>query len=720
MAILLVSAILVSAFFVPALQGWVSPYFVSETRLEYLRSFFLTLGGALIGAAAIVSALILFAMQINVERVPHGLFRRLSSDLRLLSTFLAIFLLAIAVTALSLVVGQAWVGASMLAAFWSTILILTLFLYAYLRALRLVSPGQQLQLVVAAARKQLRAWSRRARRATPLFPEPEGLAGGHRPNPAAPQHDLPRVMYLQANPHWTDGAKQSVRYAISFARSYAEQGDHEVAAVALNAVVAINASYIEAKGRTFFTYQFMFEHPLTTDGFFNDTLEHLRQMARAGVSRGDEQQIEQALSAMAALVRLYANIDYVSEGASKWHAHLAAGYLSDEVERIVPHNMPDVLMEGLRLMGQCADVLLAREGPPGIKALTEKIGLISCAGIAKEDYRPVTSTGVEQLARLSFDLLTVHSHPLTVRFAARDIRNSMKLIATLFLQLPDSPLLNVTRTYLAPYYSSTNPQSLTYRLEAMVNAVADAGADDANARRVIENLQEWSEGMYATAKEILLLAIERRSHFTFDMVHWVTTVTSVLLAVSNAPACTDHARDQLRHNALWLISALSFVPDDEETVSFVENFQMTDTLFEAAVEARNRGCEEIAERVADLLFSWTFKAGRYRTGWAILERGICGLATLAALNGDDAVARLREGFARRLGDGGLLDQGIRDDAAREIRGRAEELYRAHYGHSAIDQWMARSNHERLGVLLHELADLISPGTAGEAVRADFF
>jgi len=27
--------------------------------------------------------------------------------------------------------------------------------------------------------------------------------------------------------------------------------------------------------------------------------------------------------------------------------------LSGEVERIVPHNMPDVLMEGVRLMGQC-------------------------------------------------------------------------------------------------------------------------------------------------------------------------------------------------------------------------------------------------------------------------------------------------------------------------------------------------------------------------------
>src|SRR3546814_11231149 len=93
---------------------------------------------------------------------------------------------------------------------------------------------------------------------------------------------------------------------------------------------------------------------------------------------------------MAELVRVYLAIDYASPHASKTHAHLAAGYLTGEVERIVPHNMPDVLMEGVRLMGQCAGMLLAAEGPRGITTLVQKIGIISCAGVAREDYRPVT------------------------------------------------------------------------------------------------------------------------------------------------------------------------------------------------------------------------------------------------------------------------------------------------------------------------------------------
>jgi len=717
--VVLLLSILVSALFVPTLQDNLEPYFIDGARLGSLRSFFLALGGALIGAAAIVSALVLFALQVNVERMPHGLFRRLSADLRLLSTFAGTFLLAIAVTSLALMPDGGWIGASVFASFWATILILLLFLYGFRRALRLINPAQQLGLLVATARKQMRAWVRRSRRAAPLFPG-QDVPPSARPH--VPQHDLQRVAYYQANPHWTEGAKQAVGYAISLARRYAEQGDHEASAVAMNAVVAINAAYIEAKGRTFFTYQFMFEHPLTSDAFINDTLEHLRQSTRIGLSRGDEQQIEQTLRAMAALVRLYATINYVSEGASKTHAHLAAAYLSGEVERIVPHNMPDVLMEGLRLMGRSADVLLAAEGPRGIKTLAEKVGLISCSGVAKEDYRPVTSAGVEQLARLSFDLLRVRSDVHSVRFAARDIRKSMELIATLFLALPDSPLVNITRTYLAPYYSATSPQSLTIQLAELVNAVAGAGADDGNARQAIDNLREWADGIYATEKETLLRAIARRSQFTFDMIHWITHVTSALLAVSNAPACSVHTRDELRRHALWLISVLSFVPDDEETVRFVENFQMTEVLFESAMDAHNRGCEDVADDIGDLLLSWTIKGGGFQTGWAILERGICGLATLALLrgDGDNVLAHLRAKLARRLADGALPNQGIRDNAARELRGRAGALFRARYGGFAIERWMARADHARLAPLLEELADLISPGTAGEAARANFY
>jgi hypothetical protein len=708
-AILLLVLIILSALWIPELQGILEPSFATEARLALLRSLFLTLGGALIGAAAIVSSLVLFAMQVNIERMPHGLFRRLSADRRLLSAFAATFLLAVAIAGLSLVQEQKRVGVFVFAAFWSIGIILGLFLYGYRRALILVNPVRQLGMVVRQTQRELRVWARRAKRAAPLSDGSNAL----QTDPYAPQHDLTRTAYFQVNRGWTDAAQQGVRYAVSFARRYAEQGDHEVSAVAMNAIIGINAAYVEAKGKSFFANQLMFDNPLTSDGFINNTLEHLRQTVRIGVSRGDEQQIEQTLQAIAELVRVYLAIDYASPHASKTHAHLAAGYLTGEVERIVPHNMPDVLMEGVRLMGRCADMLLAADGPQGITTLVQKIGIISCAGVAREDYRPVTSTGVEQLAGLSFNLLRTKSRE--VQFAARDIRSSMKLIAELFMALPDTPLMSVHSTYLAPYYSATSAQGLTMRLSQLVNAVADAPADDVNARQVIDNFGEWADGMYQTEKDLLLHAIEKRSQFTFDMIHWITAVTTMLIAVSNAAACDERRQQELRKHAAWLIAVLSWVPDDEETVKFVENFRMTETLFEAAVDAHRRGCPELADDIGKMLLSWTFKAGRYQTGWAILERSVYGLATLALLADDAAkVTRLKAEVSTRVGGGGLPDKKVRDHAALEIRGRAASLH--HNGHwsSAIEHGMAKSDHGKLQPLLEEIADLISPETKGKA------
>ena len=215
--ILLLLLMGISALWIPALQDGLEPLFPTEERLQGLRSLLVTLGGALLGAVAIVSSLVLFSMQVNVERMPHGLFRRLSADRRLLGAFAATFLLALFIAALSLMPDTRRIGAAVFSACWATTLILILFLYGYRRALVLINPLRQLGFVVAKARREFRAWVRRAKRATPLLTRPMPPSR-ERNDPFADKHDLARVAYFQANPGWTEGSKQAVRYAISFAR----------------------------------------------------------------------------------------------------------------------------------------------------------------------------------------------------------------------------------------------------------------------------------------------------------------------------------------------------------------------------------------------------------------------------------------------------------------------------------------------------------------------
>ena len=76
-------------------------------------------------------------------------------------------------------------------------------------------------------------------------------------------------------------------------------------------------------------------------------------------------------------------------------------------------------------------------------------------------------------------------------------------------------------------------------LTTLVNALADADADNAEVGQAIQNLKEWSDSL-RDQRELLIEAVERRSSFTFDMIHWIRHVTSALLAVSTNPACSVH------------------------------------------------------------------------------------------------------------------------------------------------------------------------------------
>ena len=88
-AILAVLILLVAVIFYvsPPLQAALEPHFTTEDAVHGLQRLLLNVGTALIGVAAIVTSLVLFAMQVNIERMPHGLFRRLSTDRRLLGAF---------------------------------------------------------------------------------------------------------------------------------------------------------------------------------------------------------------------------------------------------------------------------------------------------------------------------------------------------------------------------------------------------------------------------------------------------------------------------------------------------------------------------------------------------------------------------------------------------------------------------------------------------------
>ena len=61
-----------SLYLLPKIQNVLEAHYSTEQSIEGLRSLIQNIGAALIGAAAIVTSLVLFVMQVNIERMPHG------------------------------------------------------------------------------------------------------------------------------------------------------------------------------------------------------------------------------------------------------------------------------------------------------------------------------------------------------------------------------------------------------------------------------------------------------------------------------------------------------------------------------------------------------------------------------------------------------------------------------------------------------------------------
>jgi hypothetical protein len=686
--ILFICLLISISYSIFSFQSELESYFSSKDKLSVLSSLLLTLGGALIGAAAIAFTLIMFVMQVNVERMPHGLFHKFSTDVHLKWYFVFIFAFDIAVMSASLIVNESLVAYVILATACSTVLVILLFFKAYKRALLLINPAQQLKSMVRIADRNLKAWDKYATRMESIY-----------------GHDRMGLFVMHQN--WSSDAVQTIQYAMSIAIRYAGQGDHEVSESALAAAVRINQHYIKAKGKAFFSGNLLLNHHLVSDRFINETLGSFRKAVKTGVSIGDEQFIEQNFIAMEELVEVYLTIDYCDRGGSKLHAGLAAAYLSDAVVSVIPHDMVDVLMEGTRLIGQSSQRLLIDQDPTSVCSAVESIYTIANSGIENCKYRQILLDAMKQLSSLTYNLIRVSE--CDIRLPASKINDSTTMVVKKFLNSIDEPSSQIPDMYLGPYYSNNDARSLSFLLSRLADAINDNVPEHVDySKNVIKRFEIWAEVVCGTEKELLLLAIDKRSSFTFDIINWIETVADILMKVSNFDACDDITDEMLQRHARRIIGALSFIPNDRDTATFVERYKLTVTFFEAAMKAHEQQCYDISKMLQGFLLDWGFKAGRHNTGFAILENSLYGLATLALTTDTPTPEGLKVQIKNILSQPDKPDKETLEEAARVVRRTAATLRSDGICYSEIEDQMLKVDNARVQSLLNEVADLISP------------
>lgn len=679
----------------PIFQASLTPL-LNDKLMASVQTLALTVGAAMIGATAIASSFVLFAMQVNIERLPYGLFYRFSSDLRLLTAFAFSFAAAIGGTALSLIYDQNHVALIIVLELAAVILVLRLLLLAYRRSLHLVNPLQQLGIVYRLADHDLRRVDRHIRwTSRPSRNEEEGAM------------DNSRRAILDANPKWDRFLRDAIEHAVAFARRAGERGDLEISATALDVVVALNERYIQVKGRTFFVNKVLFDNPQVTDGTINATLESLRRLHEASLARRDEQQLEHIFRTYAALVQVYLRIEY-RPGQSKSHALLATSYLEQAVEAAVPQNLVDTLMQGVRILGSVGrQFFMAGNSTEGVGCVS-KIAFFGMVGAASAMHRPLTLVAMEQLRDLLFMLLRVKERD--IGFAVRELRKSINEVANFFLERPDTPLALTNSTSLAPFFSSTSFNSFRDLLTNLVNALLEA--EDAKvAELVADHLEIWADGLFNEQKKLLLLSIEKRSQFAFDMVHWITGITELLIATSRAHHTRDYTRGELEKHALWLFSTLTWIPTDKDTTSFIENLSFRSEVFETALRALRDDWPDGFDTAWKLSMKWAIEGGRNQTGWGTLERWLTALCALALRGDANRTDQLKDELTAQLQTVEAPSQELRDRAARDLREKAEQIRECEFELDSIERILASNNREPTQALLLDVANILSPGTA---------
>ncbi len=335
-------AFLASALLVYAYDAELLERLSSKEGYATLTNLLVGVGCAMVGATAIVFTLVQFATQTNVARMPTELFRLFSSDVTLLGAFLGTMALAIAIAASPLIASPELAVWQLFCAAWAVITIVLTFVLAYERALNLINPSVQARVAGGKARKSLARWGTVADRMLTNAGTSPSL-----------QFDVSRRAFFATNPGWEGEAQSILGQLVPYGAKLAEQGDHDSFGPILAATVDVHRAYVRARGRTFIENGFLAELTESREPFQIATLEDLRRAGLAALAKRDERQATFIYRALQSLFLVYMEIEYARSYDTKSHAALVAQYLYALVHESASHKMPDVTMEGGRLVWAC-------------------------------------------------------------------------------------------------------------------------------------------------------------------------------------------------------------------------------------------------------------------------------------------------------------------------------------------------------------------------------
>lgn len=680
--------------FLPSFELLPNNFF--SNNFQPLTSLFLSLGCALLGSSAIAFSFMMFAMQVNIERLPHGLFHKFSSDKKLLFYLTGSIGLAISIVSLSMIPDSSWATFAVANSTIGTISIFVLFLCGYKRALSLIDPSNQLEILLKETQKSFQIWDKRCERARPFY---HTDSDNELDLLAENSMDFSRRAYFEKHPYWHNQAKEACNHAISFASKYASREEYEISGKALDCIILINSEYVRTKGTTFFSSTPFIPTGYSHDNFISYSLELVRKYTTTGLHNKDERHIEQALSCMHSLANIFLAIKYSSVRSSKSHANLALGYLDRAIMNIVPLCMDDVIMNGLREIGDLSREYSLQAQPNDLAQFAEAICKISLTRMSSPDSFPVVQIASEQLSKLTLNALCNCKEGTSYLFSTISSQ-SYSLISVVFNTVPDAPLLSNHSSYLSALYSPMNTQGfmrlflgLTAELSRQESTLVDSH------EHCFLNIIEWLKSIQDSHVKIFNQAASSQLPICTDLVMWTTSIIKGLIDLTKSLHCPEELVSDLNENIIALSRMFICTGESTDIYSHLETSSVTSNIFSCCQFAWQKENLKLFGQLQEIFFEWTKKAGKHETGWGIAGRGVLGICALALFTEDQSSFEKAKEQIKSLAD--YFPENIKLSTIRDLSEAISSVGRCRYSRSEIEIALGNINQGKKNNLLNE-------------------
>ncbi|NOQ31410.1 MAG: hypothetical protein GQ570_09830 [Helicobacteraceae bacterium] len=601
-------------------------YIPDTETVKAFNSLFLSVGASFISATAIIFSIIIFTLQINNERLPHGMFKKISRDTRLLSSFIMAVILSVLITICSLISDTSTIFYVIQISITFILLILCCFIYSYTRALKLINPIYQLEAIVKSTREDLLSWDK-------AFKKTKNKNNNN---------DIAKFEYFRQHPYWIDSARQGIVYCNAYSRRLIEQNDYETSERALKSIIDINIEYIEVKGKTFIRREPSSDAMTSNDKLIEDTLEEIRQNIQNALSTNDERFIISNFVTLKELHYIYSNINYINNHGDRFASNLASQYLIDGLENSISHNIPNVLLSGIRLLSDVAKKDILDFESNKIGGITHIITRLACEGMIDKELLPITKCSLDELSTITIQLLFSKEHD--TNYINEEMNKHLFTIGkTEITSLHPS----YSYSYSYSYFENTYYTKVSDKLIKFVNSLSNEELTNDKkiyTKKIIENIEKWSDSICHENGELFELALTNNSDVAPQLVNFISNISKCLMKLSTLEIVDGKLSSKLEKNALWLISIFTFIKEDENVINLLEMHNFTDTIFELAVCAYSYNLIDITVEIRDILLSCGFRGQKVNDQNRILAKALGSsiyINTLLDKSCDDLIAVIK-------------------------------------------------------------------------------